>query len=63
MEQIFFCEYTRSSHFVGKEMSDICGTQSSITVGIRNGGKWLKDISMSSKVGARRKIRDLYRYK
>jgi len=59
MEQIFFCEYMHNSHFFGKKMSDLCGTRSSITVGIRNGGKCLKNISMSSKVGARRKIRDL----
>jgi hypothetical protein len=63
MEQIFFCEYMNSSHFVGKETPERCGTRSSIAVGIRNGGKWLKDISLSSKVGARRKIRDLCRYK
>jgi hypothetical protein len=63
MERIFFCEYMHNSHFVGKEKPDLCGTQSSITVGNRNGGKWLKDVSVSSKVGARRKVRDLYRYK
>ena len=64
MEQIFFCEYMYSSHFFGKEMPDLCGSRSSNTVGIRNGGRWLKDISVSSQAGVRRKIRDyLYRYK
>jgi hypothetical protein len=63
MEQLSFCENMLSSHFVGKETPDHCGTRSSIAVGIRNGGKWLKDIYLSSKVGARRKIRDLCRYK